>query len=129
MSRAQLSLMMVPALKPYIPSEKPAHLRSYERGRRCCPDPGVSILVLLVPVLGSLQVVSLLLPLGPFPMSFHSFSPYWDFPPFMLLQCEVGSYFWRFAVLAHRGGVVMSLVSYITKVTKPEFILGKWLLH
>lgn len=72
--------MMVPALKPYIPSEKPAHLRSYERGRRCCPDPGVSILVLLVSVLGSLRVVSLLLPLGPFPMSFHSFSPYWDFP-------------------------------------------------
>lgn len=87
MSHAQLSLktfgvkknkMMVPALKLYIPSEKPTHLRLCERVRSCCPDPGVSILVLLVPVLGSLLIVSLLLPLGPFPMSSHSFSPYWD---------------------------------------------------
>lgn len=110
MSHAQLSLktfgvkknkMMVPALKPYIPSEKPTHLRLCERVRSCCPDPGVSILVLLVPVLGSLLIVSLLLPLGPFPMSSHSFSPYWDLPPAIPLQCEVGSYFWRFAVLAY----------------------------
>lgn len=110
MSHAQLSLktfgvkknkMMVPALKPYIPSEKPTNLRSCELVRRYCPDPGVSILVRLVPVLGSLLIVSLLLPLGPFPMSFHSFSHFWDFPPPMPLQCEVGSYFWRFAVLAY----------------------------
>lgn len=120
---------MVPALKPYIPSEKPTHLRLCERVRSCCPDPGVSILVLLVPVLGSLLIVSLLLPLGPFPMSSHSFSPYWDLPPAIPLQCEVGLYFWRFAILAYWWGMVMSLASYITKVTKPEFILGKWLLH
>lgn len=66
---------------------------------------------------------------GSFPMSFHSLSSYWEFPLLWHLNLKLAHISWDFAILAYWWGIVMSLVSNITKVTKLEFILGKWHVH